>query len=40
VAQPGTVELVQKKLFNGFGSQALEQRRVSDAGMDFLVDGQ
>ena len=26
--------------FDGFGSQAREQRRVSDAGADFLVDGQ
>ena len=40
VAQAGAVELVQDERFDGFGSQARQQRRVSDAGADFLVDGQ
>ena len=40
VAQAGAVELIQNELFDRFGSQALEQCRVSDPGTDFLVDGQ
>jgi len=39
VAEAGTVELIQNKLFDGFRSQALKQRGVSDAGADFLIDG-
>ena len=40
VAQAGAIQLIQNELFDRFGSQAREQRRVSDAGADFLVDGQ
>lgn len=40
VAQPGAIQLIQDKLLHRFGSQPREQCRVSDAGADFLVDGQ
>ena len=40
VAQSGAIQLIQDKLLDRFGSQAREQCRVSDAGADFLVDGQ
>ncbi len=40
VAQAGAIQLVHDKLLDGFGSQAGEEGRVSDAGADFLVDGQ
>jgi hypothetical protein len=40
VAQAGAIQLIQHELFDRFGRQALKQRGVSDAGADFLVDGQ
>ena len=40
VAQAGAVQLGQDELLDGFGSQAGQDDRVSDAGADFLVDGQ
>ena len=40
VTETGAVELIQNKLLDRFRSQSGEQCRVSDAGADFLVDGQ
>jgi hypothetical protein len=40
VAQAGAIQLIEDELLDRFGSQARQQCRVSDAGADFLVDGQ
>ena len=40
VTETGAVQLIQDERFHRFGSQALEQRRISDARAAFLVDGQ
>lgn len=40
VAQAGTVELFEDEVLGGFRPQAGQDRRVSDAGTDLLVDGQ
>ncbi len=40
VAETGAVELGQDERFDGFRCQARKNDRVSDAGTDFLVDGQ
>ena len=40
MAEAGAIELVEEELFHRLGAEAGQDRRVGDAGADFLVDGQ